>query len=249
MRDIAFNPTNGNQAVSGSYCADPHTAHPNCDGNLILWDIARRKKKQVLDGHTTTVTAVAFSPNGYYMVSGSGDRTMIYWDMRNLTEVRTFGPISPVNDVAFSPDGQQVLSGHDDPLLRLWDVNSAGSEPRIYVGHTDPISAVSFSHDGRFALSGAEDALRVWDIESGDQIVSFVGHSGRIQQAIFVGDGQMILAWDMWRDDTLRLWKLPPDALDGLVDWILENRYVRELTCDERAFYRVEPMCAQIPPD
>src|SRR5207253_759312 len=44
-------------------------------------------------------------------------------------------------------------------------------------------------------------------------------------------------------DKTVRVWRISR-TLGDLVQWIHDNRYVRDLTCDERAQYRVEPLCA-----
>jgi hypothetical protein len=44
-------------------------------------------------------------------------------------------------------------------------------------------------------------------------------------------------------DDTLAVWRLGDLSLPGLLSWIEENRYVRELTCAERAQYNVKPLC------
>jgi hypothetical protein len=38
---------------------------------------------------------------------------------------------------------------------------------------------------------------------------------------------------------------LAAPSLDELLDWVAANRYVRELTCDERELYRIEPLCEE----
>ena len=43
---------------------------------------------------------------------------------------------------------------------------------------------------------------------------------------------------------TAILWDLSlPAEMDDVHDWIDDNRYVRELTCEERDLYRIEPLC------
>ena len=40
------------------------------------------------------------------------------------------------------------------------------------------------------------------------------------------------------------LWDLTlPTELSDVLDWITENRYVRKLTCSEKAKYSIEPLC------
>src|SRR5262249_34581175 len=121
-----------------------------------------------LTGHTSAVYAVAFSPDGKMVVSGSGDRTLRVWDVVSGQSLRTLqGHTSDVNAVAFSPDGKMVVSGSYDGTLRVWDVSS-GQSLRTLTGHTSTVNAVAFSPDGKMVVSGSGDrTLRVWDVSSG----------------------------------------------------------------------------------
>ena len=44
-------------------------------------------------------------------------------------------------------------------------------------------------------------------------------------------------------EQTIVQWRLDNPGLDELMTWIEENRYVRQLTCEERAMYQIEPLC------
>ena len=57
----------------------------------------------------------------------------------------------------------------------------------------------------------------------------------------FSPDGRSILA-NFW-DGRVELWRV--DALDELIAWTQVNRYIPELTCDQRQLYRIEPLCEQ----
>jgi uncharacterized protein YbjT (DUF2867 family) len=50
-------------------------------------------------------------------------------------------------------------------------------------------------------------------------------------------------AYSVSLDGTVIEWQIADPSLDELRDWIHANRYVRGLTCAERAQYRVEPLC------
>ena len=92
-------------------------------------------ERTVLRGHTDTVKAVAFSPDGERVLTGSADGTARLWDAATGKALATLvGHTHMVRGVAFSPDGTRVLTGSDDNTARLWDV-ATGKPLAILAGH------------------------------------------------------------------------------------------------------------------
>jgi WD40 repeat protein len=72
-------------------------------------------------GHEDSVSSVAFSHDGQFIVSGSSDRSIRLWDLEGNQIGRAFlGHEDCVNSVAFSPDGKRIVSGSKDGTIRLW---------------------------------------------------------------------------------------------------------------------------------
>ncbi|SLM39419.1 WD40/YVTN repeat-like-containing domain, partial [Lasallia pustulata] len=102
---------------------------------------------QTLEGHLDVVNAVAFSPDGKQLASGSYDMTVRIWDAATGAMLQTLeGHSDVVHAVAFSPDGKQLASGSGDMTVRMWDA-ATGATLQTLEGHSDVVHAVAFSPD------------------------------------------------------------------------------------------------------
>ena len=154
------------------------------------------------------VNAVAFSPDGSRLVSGSGDGSLRLWDARLLKPIGApmNGHRDSVLGVAFSRDSTRVVSGSEDGTLRLWDANSGQPIGAPMTGHERGVRSVAFDSQGARIVSGSSDrTLRLWDATTGQAIgVPRRGHLGQVRSVAFSGDGRRIVSGS--DDGTLRLW-------------------------------------------
>jgi WD40 repeat protein len=79
--------------------------------------------------------------------------------------------------------------------------------------------------------------LTLWDLELREEIARFT-QSGIVWESVFSPDGKFFYtsAWD----GTVRKWLVPPQDIKELIEWISANRYVPELTSEQREFYLLD---------
>jgi WD40 repeat protein/serine/threonine protein kinase len=98
-------------------------------GEATVWDAATGEEKFSFQGHTDWVLALAFSPDGRRLATGSADQTVRLWDLSTGQEVLTLRRHEGnVHALAFSPDGYRLASAGQDKIIRIWDGTPIGNQ-------------------------------------------------------------------------------------------------------------------------
>jgi WD40 repeat protein len=135
---------------------------------VTLWDLESRRLRQQYALHTDTVWALAFSPDGKLLASGSTDRTIRVTDLSVGAEsARTLARHeSWVYALAFDPSGAILASGSRDDTVLLWDVASGEPLGAALVANTGDVFSLAFSPDGETLGAGGNgpETLVLWDV-------------------------------------------------------------------------------------
>jgi len=207
-------------------------------GVSILWNLTSNQEVYRLDGHARGINEIAFAPDGRTVLTVGQDGVVILWDVGTGQEIRRFEHPAATNSAVLSPDGRRLLTTADDGLVRLWDVDT-GVELRLFVGHSIAPYDAHFSPDGHTLFSSSETEVIQWDLATGAAIRRYP--LGSTWNIVLSRDGRGLFLLSGEPDSAF--YQLRVDTSDELLAWVQENRYVREFTCEERALYRIEPLC------
>jgi WD40 repeat protein/DNA-binding SARP family transcriptional activator len=181
-------------------------------GKASVWEIGPEGGRVLLELAIPGVvqrreSGIAFNPDGDRILTTDASGNAAVWDvgmsgdaewMNIPTRHDWFG------DVTYAPNGRW-LAGNLGMRVGLWDAQTA-ELVRTIRGH-DPVpgfegigpAAIAASPDGRLlATAGRDRKLRVWRVDSGEEVLSFQGHTGGLEDVAFSPDGRLLAtaSWD-----------------------------------------------------
>jgi WD40 repeat protein len=142
------------------------------DGQVIVWDFARRQRLRTLSAHPAH--KLAYAPNGRWLATGGAEEGVVIWDTRSWSAVRRLASGSgEVGAITFSPDSSLLaVSSSELAVWRTSDWNKVQSWHGVGTSHGTSIVSPAGDH-----LLTTSHHLTVVDLEGsirkiGDQNVS-----------------------------------------------------------------------------
>lgn len=202
------------------------------NSGAVIWDLAhgrmiRQIEPQQKNSYDAQLTALAFSPDGKLLATGShsgrsspdrgpASETIHLWESGTGKLRRKLG-VSHRSPTAllFSPDGETLFSAGDG--VRAWKV-ATGKELAHYPtdkqqhgrATTDPLA---LSSDGRLlAHAGPGTAIVIREVLSGKPVRTLQGHEQPINSLAFFPDGRRLISGSA--DNTALVWDLAPERSD-----------------------------------
>lgn len=173
---------------------------------------------------------LAFTPDSRMLVTAGYDGEICTWDVATGQRIARFltpgvqttsidpetGSHEPrpaahdgwVRTLAISAEGVWLASAGNDQVIRLWDVDT--SHPRATIGTAAiPVIAVRFAGDHRIIAAYHDGSIRLWDIESGQNIETHRAHDVG-QMALAIRGNRLLSA----SQGVIKLWSLPTLSLE-----------------------------------
>jgi WD40 repeat protein len=138
---------------------------PGQTGEVLFWDLQSRSILTRIHGHRVPIEAIALSPDGKLLATGSADGVIKLWDAQTGRAIRTLkGHAGAIVGLAFTPDGKQLLSCSAEGAIKTWEPR-IGKQLYTFAGPFIGLTAVALSPDGRrVAAAGIDKIVRIWEL-------------------------------------------------------------------------------------
>lgn len=191
------------------------------DNTIRIWDSSTGKCLRILKGHKGSINCAKYSKDGEKIVSASSDSTIRIWNAKTGKLLKILH--GNASSALFSPDGKMLVTSYTfyqnefHSSITVWDVINGKVKYVLKGLKCEDITPVVFSPNGKYILSGSSDStIKLWELENGKLIKTFVGHHGGIESVAFSPDGKKIISTSY--DLTLRIWDVHTGKiLQGLV--------------------------------
>ncbi|KAG1526209.1 hypothetical protein G6F46_005425 [Rhizopus delemar] len=196
-------------------------------------------------GHTESVGAVALSRKSTtFMITGSQDRTIKYWNLRDLdleNPDENYRPRSlythqahdkDINTICVAPNDKFFATGSQDKTAKLWNVDT-GELVGTMKGHKRGVWCARFSPvDQVLATSSGDKTVKIWNLKDFTCLKTFEGHTNSVLRVDFLTAGLQLLS--AASDGLVKVWTIKTNECAATLDNHTEKVWAVAVRKDEK---------------
>jgi polyadenylation factor subunit 2 len=177
-------------------------------GEFTLWNGMSFNFETIMQAHDTAITALNYSHNDDWLLSGDQDGTLKFWQT-NFNNVNIINAHEDaIRDVAFAPGDSKFVTASDDSSLKIWNFSN-GQEESVLKGHNWDVKTADWHPTLGLVVSGSKDNLiKLWDPRSGTAISTLHGFKHTITKTRFQPQQGSNLLASISRDKSMRIFDL-----------------------------------------
>ncbi len=210
VRALAVSPDNSTVAAGRGNRIDVYDAKSGTHiRSLIAPGLKTHAGQEVKAAHLSIVEAMAFSPDGKYLASGSFQEVNV-WDVSTgALRQKLTGFAHNVMALAFTHDNKILATGGGAPTqegeIRFFEVGTWRQIGAVKNGHSDTVYGLCFSPDGKLIASGSADKfVKIFEVPTGKFVKSFEGHTHHVLDVGWQADGKLLAS--AGADNTVKIW-------------------------------------------
>ncbi|ORX60478.1 WD40 repeat-like protein [Hesseltinella vesiculosa] len=199
-------------------------------------------------GHTESVGAVAIArKSNQFMITGGQDRTIKYWNLRdlNFSVTSSAEPLphakalythqahdKDINTISVAPNDRVFATGSQDKLAKVWNVDT-GELLGTCKGHKRGVWCVRFSTAEQvLATSSGDKTVKIWSLKDFSCLKTFEGHSNSVLSVDFLTAGLQLVS--SGSDGLVKVWTIKTNECVSTLDNHTEKVWTLAVRKDEK---------------
>lgn len=176
------------------------------DGTMKVWNASSSALVRTIELDDGAAVSLALS--GSRAVTGHADGAVVIWDFDKAEKIASFKRnAAEVWSVTFAGNQNRVAASSHDWKVTLWDAASPAQPVHVLDAHDNAAQAVAFFNSAKgpmLATGGADKTVKLWNLDSMDQVRRYRGHRDYVTSLAFSPNGRMLASGGL--DGAIRLW-------------------------------------------
>ncbi len=190
-------------------------ASAGADGQVCVYETGNARFVKCMPGTGKRLFRLAWSPTRDLLAAVGDDPVAVVWDTATWSrKYELIGHDAKIWGIGFNPAGDIIATWSRDWTARTWD-SRTGKPLSRFVGHRNSVSSAEFLPGGRLMSTSWDKTLRVWDLQTGEQIFAHDHPGAPIRVFLFPDKRRALIGYeegmvrliDTDEDEEIRSWK------------------------------------------